>query len=328
MTNGPPTETHLNSEEATEIPPALVQRLGHQYASQRLDVERGHEAQIFGYGLNFFHPENWYSLHGLLTTALKFSGLYRRGRRNAQNVRLRRNVFWSRKLPLAFDGFTLLHLSDLHADTSGCAVSRAAELIPDLRYDMCVWTGDYRGRTAGDYMPAVHALAALRGKVRTDIAAVLGNHDSVLMVPHLEALGIRMLMNESMEIERGGERIYLSGIDDAHFFRADNIENAAQDLPDDSFSILLSHTPETYKQAAYAGFNVMLSGHTHGGQICLPGGVPFTLDAALPRRLGDGAWQYREMQGYTSVGVGTSIVPVRFNCPPEITLHELRCSGV
>jgi len=84
------------------------------------------------------------------------------------------------------------------------------------------------------------------------------------------------------------------------------------------------YTPEIYRQAAAAGFDLLLSGHTHGGQICLPGGIPLTLDATLPRSLGSGAWKYRDMAGYTSVGAGSSVVPVRFNCPPEITLHYLR----
>ncbi|MGB3390432.1 MAG: hypothetical protein WBA88_20910, partial [Pseudaminobacter sp.] len=89
-----------------------------------------------------------------------------------------------------------------------------------------------------------------------------------------------------------------------------------------SFSVLLSHTPEIYRQAAHAGFDVLLAGHTHGGQICLPGGVPITLDAKLPRAMGAGAWIYNDMVGYTSVGAGTSIVAARLNCPPEITLHQ------
>ena len=92
------------------------------------------------------------------------------------------------------------------------------------------------------------------------------------------------------------------------------------------FSILLSHTPEIYRQAAHAGFDIMLSGHTHGGQICLPGGIAVTLDSVLPRRLGSGAWRHGGMTGYTSKGAGCSIIPVRFNCPPEITLHHLKSS--
>jgi predicted MPP superfamily phosphohydrolase len=153
---------------------------------------------------------------------------------------------------------------------------------------------------------------------------VLGNHDTIRMVPRLEAMGVRMLLNECEAIVRGNERIYLAGIDDAHFFRMDNIEKAALPIPGDGFSILLSHTPEIYRQAAHADFDLLLSGHTHGGQICLPGSIPITLDSVLPRRMGAGAWRYHKMIGYTSVGAGTSIVAVRFNCRPEITLHRLR----
>jgi uncharacterized protein len=155
---------------------------------------------------------------------------------------------------------------------------------------------------------------------------VLGNHDTIRMVPGLEEMGIRMLLNECEAISRDGETIYLAGIDDAHYYRVDNIEKAASDIPDNGFSILLSHTPEVYRQAAHAGFDLLLSGHTHGGQICLPGSIPITLDSVLPRRMGSGAWKHGEMVGYTSVGVGTSIVAVRINCLPEITLHHLRCT--
>ena len=103
----------------------------------------------------------------------------------------------------------------------------------------------------------------------------------------------------------------------------DNIEKAAHDIPHDAFSILLSHTPEIYRQAAHADFNVLLSGHTHGGQICLPGGIPVTLNCVLPRAMGNGRFKHHDMIGYTSAGAGVSIVPARFNCPPEITLHHL-----
>jgi uncharacterized protein len=71
----------------------------------------------------------------------------------------------------------------------------------------------------------------------------------------------------------------------------------------------------------------MLSGHTHGGQICLPGGIPITLDSVLPRHMGSGPWRYHDLTGYTSVGVGSSVVPVRFNCLPEIVLHHLHASA-
>src|ERR1700682_1047573 len=123
---------------------------------------------------------------------------------------------------------------------------------------------------------------------------------------------------------RPSDSVRLAGIDDAHHFRVDNIEKAALQIPHGEFSILLSHTPEIYRQAAHADFNLLLSGHTHGGQICLPGSIPIILDSVLPRRMGAGAWQYQNMCGYTSVGAGSSVVPVRLNCSPVITLYCLR----
>ena len=184
-------------------------------------------------------------------------------------------------------------------------------------------TGDYRGKTFGPFDAALNGLAEVRSRLTGPVYGVLGNHDTICMVPGMESMGIRMLLNETEQLVRQGERIYLVGIDDAHFYRVDNIEKAASDIPDGSFSILLSHTPEIYRQAAHAGFDLLLGGHTHGGQICLPGAIPITLDSVLPRRIGSGSWQYHDMIGYTSVGVGSSIVPVRLNCLPEITLHRL-----
>ena len=184
-------------------------------------------------------------------------------------------------------------------------------------------TGDYRGRAFGPFEATLDGTACLRTALKGPVYGVLGNHDTIRLLPALDDLGIRILVNESETIERRNQRIHLVGVDDAHFYRMDNIEKAIVGVPPDEFSILISHTPEIYRQAAYADFDVLISGHTHGGQICLPGGIPLTLDSVLPRKMGSGAWKYHEMIGYTSVGAGSSVVPVRFNCPPEITLHHL-----
>ena len=302
----------------------LERRLGRLHARQRLGIETDHEAQIFGQGLNFFHIENWYSIHAFIRLALMLAGLYWRGRRNAESIQVRYNTVRFARLPEAFDGITLLQISDLHADQSEGAMRRLAELVPALAYDLCVLTGDYRGATYGPFEPALAAIEVLCRGLHGPLYGVLGNHDTIRMVPALEDMGIRMLLNECVPISRGRETIYLAGIDDAHYYRVDNIQEAAAEIPHDAFAILLSHTPEIYRQAAHAGFDLLLSGHTHGGQICLPGSVPVTLDSVLPRAMGAGAWNYHEMAGYTSVGAGTAVVPVRINCLPEITLHHLR----
>ena len=250
-------------------------------------------------------------------------GLYGRARRNAAEVQVRQNTVRSDRLPKEFDGFTIFHVSDMHVDISEGAMRNLSKILPGLKYDICVLTGDYRGKTFGPFDAALNGLAEVRSRLTRPVYGVLGNHDTICMVPGMESMGIRMLLNETEQLVRQGERIYLAGIDDAHFYRVDNIEKAATEIPDGAFSMLLSHTPEIYRQAAHAGFDLLLGGHTHGGQICLPGAIPITLDLVLPRRIGSGSWQYHDMTGYTSVGVGSSIVPVRLNCLPEITLHRL-----
>jgi uncharacterized protein len=299
-------------------------RLGPLHARQRLGIERDHEAQVFGQGLTFFHLENSSWAEWIIRNVLKATGLYWRARQNAERIRVKRNEMRFKTLPPLFEGFTILHISDLHVDMNEGAMNRLLELVGDMQYDVCVLTGDYRGRTFGPFQPALDGVARLGTHLKQPIYAVLGNHDTIQMVPGLEAIGIRVLLNECETIVRKDQRIFLAGIDDAHFFRVDNIEKAALSIPRGEFSILLSHTPEVYRQAAHANFDLMLSGHTHGGQICLPGSIPIKLEAVLPRRMGAGPWQYRDMTGYTSVGAGSSVVPVRLNCPPEVTLHHLR----
>ena len=279
---------------------------------------------MFGKGLNFFHPENWYSGYAILRYLLKLTGIYWYGRRKALDIQLKRNDIKMPHLPAAFDGLTLLHLSDLHVDMHPEATQALIELVAKLEeYDLCVITGDYRAWTTGSIDAAMIGMRSLCTVLKQPVYAILGNHDSIRMVPELEDMGIHMLLNESVMIERQDARLYLAGIDDAHYFRVHNLEKSAHGIPADAVSILLSHTPEIYRQAAHTGFNVMLCGHTHGGQICLPGGYPLTLDANCPRYMGSGSWQYHTMAGYTSVGAGTSIVNVRLNCPPEVTLHRL-----
>jgi hypothetical protein len=119
-----------------EILRQLEQRLGRVHARQRLGIETDHEAQLFGQGINFFHIENWYSVHSVIRTALKLSGLYWRGRKNAERIRVKHNEVTFKDLPPLFDGFTILHISDMHVDISEGAMRRLIELVGGLRYDL------------------------------------------------------------------------------------------------------------------------------------------------------------------------------------------------
>ncbi|HPF57580.1 MAG TPA: metallophosphoesterase family protein [Candidatus Competibacteraceae bacterium] len=304
----------------------LEKRIGRIHLQQRLGIEAEHAAQIFGRGRTFFHIENWYSIHTLIRLTLRCMGLYRRGVRNATALQIRRNEIVMPRLPAVFNGFTLLHLSDLHLDASPAYPRSLIERLREVDYDICVMTGDFRAKTHGPHEATLTALAEVRPHLRGSVYAILGNHDSIRMAAGIEQLGISLLLNESVTLERDGAALYLAGIDDPHYFQVDNFDKAAANIPPDATAILLSHSPEPYRLAAHAGFDLMLSGHTHGGQICLPGGIALMTNAGCPRRFCKGAWRYHTLQGYTSTGSGSSVVGVRFNCPPEITLHRLRTS--
>ena len=314
----------LTSEEMAVLS-SLEPRLGRLHVRQRLGLENDYEARIFRKGTHFFHLENWYSVHSLIRNSLRLVGLHGRGRRNALAIQVRENEITLPNLPRAFDGFTLLQLTDLHVDMNREFVPVLIKAVRSLDYDLCVLTGDYRARTFGPFAATLAGLEQLRSQLKNTVYAVLGNHDTIRMAPGMEAMGYRLLLNEWVKLQRDGETIYLAGIDDAHYYRMENFHRAAQDIPAEACSILLSHTPEVYQHAAHADFNLMLCGHTHGGQICLPGGVPIITDADSPRALARGAWRYQDLIGYTSVGAGSCIVDVRLNCPPEIVLHRLRC---
>src|SRR5271166_2075600 len=122
-------ESGVDSAEflsAEEIDRALEKRLGRIHARQRLGIENDHEAQAFGQGLTFFHIENLPISHAMIGLILRLSGTYWRGRANAARVRLRTNQVFSERLPAQFDGFTILHLSDLHSDMSAGAMAEVA----------------------------------------------------------------------------------------------------------------------------------------------------------------------------------------------------------
>lgn len=330
------TPAHIDNERTgpsmrrTDCDPATLQalqaRLTPLHLRQRLGIEQDSEARVFGQGHNWFHIENWASAHQIIRLVLRLSFLHARGRRNAMKLRLCEHTLHLPHLPEAFDGYTILQLSDLHLDMNPEFPAVLAGFVRELEYDLCVLTGDFRMLTYGPIDGALRGMDRVRANLGEDVYGVLGNHDSIRMLPPLEEMGIRMLMNESVRIGDPDGGFRLAGVDDPHYFGADNLENAARGMGEHEPSILLAHSPEIYRQAAHAGYDVLLCGHTHGGQIRLPGGIPIFCNADCPRRFCAGPWRYNHMQGYTSLGTGSSVVDVRFNCPPEVTLHRLRAA--
>ena len=300
-----------------------VRRLGRFHVEQRLNMQAHHVADIFGPGLVHVHIENMLWLHFLLKRALQICGVYRRGLRNTGKFVVQHNNIALPNLPAALEGMTLLHLTDMHADFSTTAMTALIRALEGLAWDACVWTGDYRGLTHGPWEPAAAELRRVRSVLRGPVYAVLGNHDPLELADALEDMNVQLLLNERAAFERGGTRLWFAGVDDPHIYETDNVEKAVDGVPAGEPVILLSHSPELYRKAAYGGIELMLCGHTHGGQFCLPGGWPILANARVPLRLVRGAWRYHQLQGYTSRGCGVSGVECRFNCLPEIVLHHL-----
>jgi uncharacterized protein len=263
----------------------------------------------------------------LLRTALRVTGLRSRGERNALNPVVRRMRLACERLPAGLCGFTILHLSDLHVDgVAGVAEGLRAHL-QDLEVDLCVLTGDYRSKRHGPCDDVYPTMARILSGVNAHlgIVGILGNHDLSGDVPAFEHLGVKMLVNAALELRRGRESAWVIGVDDPHYYGCDDLPGALRCVPPHAFKILLVHTPELLEDAAHHGVHLYLCGHTHGGQICLPMIGPLIVNTNCPRQYARGVWRYKRVQGYTSTGVGTSGVPVRFFCRPEIGLIELRC---
>ena len=263
----------------------------------------------------------------LFDAFLALTKLHDRGMRNALDLRTTRFELTFDRLPKAFNGFRILHLSDIHFDSLPGLTARVLPMVAGEPVDLCVLTGDYLMNVGGPHGHVVPDLAALVDAVRSrhGLVAVLGNHDPADMVPSLESLGIRVLIDETITIEDGGEAIHVTGTDDVHYFHTERAGAALRDAPE-GFRIALVHSPEIAGLAARAGFDLYLTGHTHGGQVCLPGGRALITHLVCHSNLARGLWRLGGMQGYTTTGVGVSGIPVRFNTRGEVVVLTLRRS--
>lgn len=256
---------------------------------------------------------------------LRLCGIYQQGIKNAKQIKLKQIELSFKNLPESFHNYKILHLTDLHIDTIVGLEDILVNKIKEVNCDICFWTGDYRKYTSGAYKHIFPALQKITQNTHTKdgIYAILGNHDSYKMVAPLEALGINLLINESVKVKKGEEEILITGTDDPHYYPSEH-HIAALNTQKAQFKIALVHSPELFEEAANNNYNLYLCGHTHAGQICLPGGFPPIKNLKRGRDYVKGQWKYRDMMGYTSAGCGASGLPVRYNCHGEITVIQLK----
>jgi predicted MPP superfamily phosphohydrolase len=271
----------------------------------------------------------WFNLR-IKTAVFKFIfkllGIYSRGIRNALSPRVSHVQLYFEDLPQAFDGFEILHLSDFHIDKMDGLMEVLAPVLANLRPDLCVMTGDYRYEINGPYDEVYPRMSGVLSKIhaRLGTLGILGNHDAAEMAFWFERMGVRMLINDSVAIREEDSCLWFAGVDDQFDYRCADMPKAVSAIPAAGFKILLAHSPQMYGEASELGVRLYLCGHTHAGQVRLPVLGAVKKNAPVPRPFVQGHWTFGEMQGYTSWGAGCSTLPVRYRCPPEVALLQLR----
>lgn len=277
----------------------------------------------------------------------------------AQWLHLRRLNVTLPGLPSSLDGLKILHISDLHAGVPGpneIAVAKLGRIVSATESDITIFTGDMtdKKRDIRPYLPLLSDIEARYGKY-----AVLGNHDHGLRKTVIEDLlnrlpgcnlslemkkvgnesldetvtanrsllaeaGIQLLENECIKINAGNEEVQICGVDDFQYGFADIEGTAGQVDHGVPLRILLSHSPDAADHISNGDYHLLLAGHTHGGQICLPrptGGK--ILLSTSGSSYGAGLYRLRDTFMHVSPGVGTTLLPFRLLQRPEITLLEL-----
>lgn len=254
-----------------------------------------------------------------------------RGRREAHRLHITRVNVPIPALPSALDGFEIIHLSDLHLTGYGPYEQAWLRAVRSLSAPVAVITGDLAASRFGarSLVPMLMELSRER-----TVLAVLGNNDydpavnTGTLVRDLTRAGVRVLLNEAHAVRHRDHRLWFVGVDDPHTGRA-RLHQSLAAVPQHGRAaeepvILLAHSPDIFLEAKAAGAALVLAGHTHGGQICLPGGVPVFSNSRLGRRYARGLISEDGTSLFVSRGIGTSGVPMRLFCPPEVAVIRLR----
>lgn len=232
-----------------------------------------------------------------------------------------------RRLPRSLDNLRIVQLSDIHHSpfTGSAQIERAVEVANSLSPDIIALTGDYVSHERAYAAPCAELMGRLRA--RYGVYAVLGNHDhwtdAPLITDLFRAEGIRVLINEGMRFERKGAAFWLAGVDDT-MVGLEDLPLALAGARADEMKLLLAHNPVILRRAARAGVDLVLSGHTHGGQVAWRS--ERSASGRPRRRLLKGLGRRADTQIYVTRGLGTSVLPIRYGCPPEVSCLELRCA--
>jgi predicted MPP superfamily phosphohydrolase len=237
--------------------------------------------------------------------------------------------------PEHLDGFTIALLSDFHYDPyfSIHPIKSAIGVVNDLKPDIIVLTGDFvslplfkeKDESVADNAEPCAALLKQMHATH-GLWAVLGNHDvfsdADRVTNALRGQGIQVLVNQSVPIESNGARFWLAGVNDVLGEHAD-LDATLHGIPKDEATVLLAHEPDYADYVVRYPVDLQLSGHSHGGQVRIPL-LPVFYLPELAKKYVKGLFHIGPLTLYTNIGLGTVGIPVRLNCPPEITLITVR----
>lgn len=247
-------------------------------------------------------------------------------------LRVERVSVTSPSLPAGFDGLKIAQLSDLHLHRVSRAYHTAIDVIGREHPDLIVITGDLVDRP-DQTSACLGFLSDLRAAARVPVVVVPGNWDHRAF-PTRQSIaawhkrvqseaGIRVLANQNVVLHRHGDRMWLVGTDDPYFGHAD-LDASFKGVPDSAFALVLTHAPEAFEELAQRpAARLVLAGHTHGGQVRLPFIGALRVPSRYGTRFAKGLFRLGDTFFYVNVGMGTSHLPVRFMCRPELTLITL-----
>lgn len=250
-----------------------------------------------------------------------------------QSVEVSRVEVKLANLPPAFDGLTIAQLTDIHHGifTGAEYVARCVQIVNDLKPDLIALTGDFTYGGKGYVAPCAEVLSGLRARIGT--YAVLGNHDYYVgassVAVALKQAGCAVMIDKLDRLELRGDKLWLVGVDD-FYYGTTNLNQLLREVPREAARVVLSHNPDFVEEfvAKSERADLMISGHTHGGQVRFPlAGAPH-ITSAYGQRYAVGLNRNGAMQVYTSRGLGTILLPTRVDCPPEIVLFTLKAESV
>lgn len=250
------------------------------------------------------------------------------------NLKVERLTIELKNLPQSFKGVKIIHISDIHTKRFGRKEKAVLTIIKQLNFDYLVLTGDIIDRKT-KYLAQCRPFWQELGKqYQGKIFAIFGNHlhGNIFINVHefkdfLQRCNIKTLINKNIKLKKGNEHIYVVGVDDPHT-KHHNLKRALKGIENNTVKILLAHSSEIMQDLSEGKVDLILSGHTHGGQVKFPFIRPFWNPTIYRGKYNRGLFKIKDYFLYVNRGIGTDILPIRFNSSPEITLITLKKSNL